>query len=270
MRKIEKRGGLMPRYPRDISESGIYHVMIRGINKMNLFLDKNDKYKFLEILSRMKCQREYLLYAYCIMDNHVHLLIKEEMESISMSMKRICVSYSYYFNKKYKRVGHVFQDRFRSERIEDDEYLLECMRYIHNNPVKATIVANPKDFKFSSYNVYINWDKDELRLVTKEFPLSIFSEDNNIAINQFMKFSNQSGGLDFTDISEDDKEGNVGSSEKIGNILDKYNHTIESILTLNSVKERDLILRDIKANSDITVTEISEIIGISKYIIYRA
>ncbi|MDR7869423.1 MAG: transposase [Tissierellaceae bacterium] len=260
----------MPRYPREKSESGIYHVMIRGINKMNLFLEKNDKYKFLEILSKMKCQNEYLLFAYCLMDNHVHLLVKEEIESISMSMKRICVSYSYYFNKKYNRVGHVFQDRFRSERIEDDEYLLECMRYIHNNPVNANIVSNPKDFKFSSYNIYTNRDKDELKLVTREFLLSVFSEDSNLAQNQFVKFSNKTGVINFIDISDDDKGCVSDPLEKIENILDKYNHTLESILALKNVKERNSILKDIRENSNTTVTEISEIIGISKYIIYRA
>lgn len=259
----------MPRYPRDVSSTGIYHVMIRGINKMKLFEDMSDKYKFLEILSKMKCQGEYLLYAFCLMDNHAHLLFKEENESISMSMKRICVSYSYYFNSKHNRVGHVFQDRFRSERIENDEYLLGCMRYIHNNPVKAAIVSSPEGYKFSSYNIYI--DKDEMSLVTKELILDIFSEDKSSALDQYVKFSNQPEGLNFIDISEDDNMNNAADPlKKIKNILAKHNHTIESIITHKNAKERNLVLRDLKENTNITVTEISRVLGISKYVIYRA
>ncbi len=91
----------MPRYPRALSESGIYHVMIRGVNKMPIFLDKDDNTRFLDTLTKMKSQGEYTLYAYCLMKNHAHLLIKEEGDSLSRTMKRIGgVSYSYYFNKK--------------------------------------------------------------------------------------------------------------------------------------------------------------------------
>lgn len=260
----------MPRRPRDISNTGIYHVMIRGVNKMDLFQDKYDKQKFLEVLSRMKKLNEFSLYAYCLMDNHVHLLIKEELESISESMKRICVSYSYYFNKKYSRVGHVFQDRFRSERIENDGYLLQCMRYIHNNPIKANMVTKPENFEFSSYNIYIDKDKDKLELITKKFILKLLSENYKDYISRFIKFSSDADELDFIDMDEDENLSEIDSVKAIEDILCKYNLTIETLSTYRNVMERDLVLKELKNKTNIPVTEISKIIGISKYIIYRA
>ncbi|MDR7870749.1 MAG: transposase [Tissierellaceae bacterium] len=252
----------MPRPPRYKSDSGIYHIMIRGVNKMNLFQYKYEKLKFLEIVSRMKSQQEYLLYAYCIMDNHAHLLLKEEMEPVSMSMKRIAISYSYYYNKKEDRVGPVFQGRFRSEAIDNDAYLLECIRYIHNNPVKAHMVSNPSDYKFSSYNIYINEDKDELELIDSEFPISMFSEDKTNALKQFVEFSNAEDNGDLLDVDV--------SRRAIENILENYNYTIESLLKHKDIKQRNLLIKEIKDNTSLSVRKISEVTGLSKDVIHRA
>lgn len=102
------------------------------------------------------------------MDNHVHLLMSEGTEEISKIMKRINVSYAYYFNQKYGRIGHLFQDRFKSEGIEDDTYLLAATRYIHNNPVRANIVKHAGEYKWSSYGIYINHQKDFHGVIHKE------------------------------------------------------------------------------------------------------
>ncbi len=143
----------------------------------------------MEILRNMNSKGEYTLYGYCIMDNHVHLLMKEESDSISRTMKRICISYSHYFNKKYEREGHLFQVRFRSERIESEDYLLACIRYIHNNPVKAFIVREPSDYEWSSYNAYMDKYDNEDEIVSTEFILNIFSENKSMAIKEFQTFS---------------------------------------------------------------------------------
>ncbi len=89
------------------------------------------------------------------MDNHVHLMISEGTEDLSKIMKRINVSYVYYFNQKYKRVGHLFQDRFKSENVEQDLYLLALARYIHQNPLNPPLVKKVSDYKWSSYNSYM-------------------------------------------------------------------------------------------------------------------
>ncbi len=127
----------MPRQARKKSESGIYHIMLRGINQQQIFEDEEDNTKFIQVLKDCKAVSEYKILAYCLMGNHVHILIKIEKEPIEQVFKRICGRYVYWYNVKYQRVGHLFQDRFKSEPVEDDAYLMTVIRYIHQNPVKA-------------------------------------------------------------------------------------------------------------------------------------
>ena len=162
----------MPRQQRQKSESGIYHVMLRGINQQQIFQEE-DNLKFLQIVKECKAISEFKLFAYCLMGNHVHLLIKEGKEPLELIFKRIGNRFVYWYNTKYKRVGHLFQDRFRSEPVETDEYFLTVLRYIHQNPVKAGIVKSCGKYRFSSYNEYIKESKiidDELvkEMLTKE------------------------------------------------------------------------------------------------------
>lgn len=145
----------MPRQARKKSESGIYHVMLRGINRQQIFQDEEDNRKFLDVLRQYKTVSGYELYAYCLMGNHVHLLIKEGKEELSQIFKRIAGRYVYWYNCKYQRVGHLFQDRFKSEPVEDDRYFLTVLRYIHLNPVKANLAVRPEAWRFSSYEEYL-------------------------------------------------------------------------------------------------------------------
>jgi len=124
------------------SNTGIYHVMIRGINRQAIFEDDEDRIRFIDTLREYKDISKYEIYGYCLMDNHIHLLIKEIDESISLIIKRISSSYVHWYNTKYERLGHLFQERFRSEVVEDDGYFLTVLRYIHQNPVKAKIAEN--------------------------------------------------------------------------------------------------------------------------------
>lgn len=146
----------MPRQARKKSESGIYHVMLRGINQQQIFEDSEDYEKFLQILKECMVVSGYKLFAYCLMGNHIHLLIKPEQEPIEQIFKRIGGRYVYWYNIKYQRVGHLFQDRFKSEPVEYDSYFLTVIRYIHQNPVKAGLCKNIKDYKYSSYTEYIS------------------------------------------------------------------------------------------------------------------
>ena len=149
----------MPRRARIPSGSEVYHVMLRGTNKQRIFEDEKDNIRFLDTVNRYKSECGYKVLAYCLMGNHVHLLIKCEYAELASAFKRICGSYAYYFNHKYKRTGHLFQDRFRSEAVENDEYLLTALRYIHRNPVKAGIVSDPEDYPYSSYGEYVGYPK---------------------------------------------------------------------------------------------------------------
>ena len=127
----------MPRQARKKSESRIYHVMLRGINQQQIFEEAEDCDKFLDVMRDCKEICQYDVYAYCIMGNHIHLLIKEGTETLEQVFKRICGRFVYWYNIKYRRVGHLFQDRFKSEPVDSNEYLLTVVRYIHQNPIKA-------------------------------------------------------------------------------------------------------------------------------------
>ncbi len=145
----------MPRQARKKSETGIYHVMFRGVNREPIFTDDEDNWKFINILKKYKEISGFELYAYCLMGNHLHLLIKEGKEDLAQCFKRIAGKYVYWFNAKYQRSGHLFQDRFRSEPVEDDAYFMTVLRYIHQNPVKAGIARTVEEYPWSSYQEYL-------------------------------------------------------------------------------------------------------------------
>ena len=120
--------------------------MLRGADRRIIFSDDEDNQRFLEIVQRVKQESLFQLFAYCLMGNHVHLLLREGEEPLGMTFKRIGVSYVYYYNWKYQLHGHLFQDRYRSEQVEDDAYFLDVLRYICQNPVKAGLCAKPFEY----------------------------------------------------------------------------------------------------------------------------
>lgn len=170
----------MPRTARTKSETGIYHIMLRGINRKSIFEDTEDCERFLATLEKYKKICGYEIYAYCLMVNHIHILLKVGDEDVDLIMKRLAGSFVFWYNNKYDRVGHLFQDRFRSEPVEDDQYFLTVLRYIHQNPVKAKMVSKPGEYVFSSYMNYINGDR---RLVDIDFALSMIKKDEFIRFN---------------------------------------------------------------------------------------
>ena len=140
----------MPRRAREKSESGIYHIILRGANRQEIFHDDDDSTRFLETIEKYKKQVEIIVYGWCLMSNHLHMLLGEGKEELSITMKRIGVSFAWYYNWKYRTTGHLFQDRFASEIVDSDVYLMTVIRYIHQNPVKAGLVKCPLDWKLSS------------------------------------------------------------------------------------------------------------------------
>lgn len=153
----------MPRKLRIPSPTGIYHVMLRGINRDDIFFDDIDFMKMEKILRSLAkpvdkngnpksplCK----IYAYCLMTNHIHLLIAELDESISNIVKRLGVAYVSYFNKRRKRTGPLFEGRFRSEPVDEADYFVTLLHYIHYNPVKAGMVKMPGWYKWSSWHEY--------------------------------------------------------------------------------------------------------------------
>lgn len=155
----------MPRQARKESGTGIYHVMLRGINRQDLFEDREDYGRMLGYLQQMLEQYDEqgnqmpplcTFYAYCLMSNHVHLLLRVNQEDIGSTIKHLAVMYAIYYNQKYSRTGHVFQDRFKSEPVNDLTYFVTLLRYIHQNPIKAGMVSSVDDYEWSSWKEYIS------------------------------------------------------------------------------------------------------------------
>ncbi|HAN09730.1 MAG TPA: transposase [Clostridiales bacterium] len=175
----------MPRKRREISSTGIYHIMLRGNEKKNIFIDEIDKYKFIKVLREKVFMTNSIIYAYCLMDNHVHIIVKENTISISELIKSINVNYVGYFNKKYNRIGHLFADRFKSEVIESEKYLLTVIRYLHNNPIKAGIVDKVDEYKWSSISEYLG----DNSFVQSGDIFKIIDENVICARKEFIRFS---------------------------------------------------------------------------------
>lgn len=155
------------------SSSGIYHVMVRGVGHQDIFRDYEDRRRYLQILARIVGDYRLTLYAYCLMDNHTHLLLAEGEETIGESMKRIGVAYVHGFNSKYGRHGHLFQGRYRSEPVEDDQYFITVLRYIHQNPVKAGLCHDCGAFPWSSYRAYAYGRGQLAKLLDTRFALEL-------------------------------------------------------------------------------------------------
>jgi REP element-mobilizing transposase RayT len=145
----------MPRQARQLSETGYLHLILRGIGRQAIFEEREDYLRFLSVLARFCGETEIKVLAWCLMENHVHLLVRDGEGRTPLLMKKLGVSYSHYFNRKYDRCGHLFQDRYLSEVVEDEAYLLTALRYILNNPRKAGI-CEARDYEWSSYGQYDN------------------------------------------------------------------------------------------------------------------
>ena len=140
--------------PRQARQKGEYlHIIVRGNGKQILFEDDSDRKTYLSLLQKYSAETGIDILAYCLMDNHVHLLVRDAAGTVSVFMKKLGVSYVQFYNTKYERTGHLFQDRYKSEVIDNDSYLLTVYRYILNNPVKAGI-CSAEEYPWSSYREY--------------------------------------------------------------------------------------------------------------------
>ena len=147
----------MGRIKRIYYNNAVYHISIRGNNKQMILREDLDKIVFLKTLRKFKNRFKFKLFGFVIMDNHVHLVI-ETNDSINISkiMQAVALSYSQKFRHKYNYTGYVWQGRFKSNVIDNDRYILECINYIHNNPIRAGVVNSIEEYPWSSYNFYNN------------------------------------------------------------------------------------------------------------------
>jgi REP element-mobilizing transposase RayT/biotin operon repressor len=261
----------LPRQRRKIGLSKIYHIIARGNERKDIFLDDEDKNKFIQIIINKKKKNEYTLYAYCLMNNHLHLLLKEEKDNISRVMRRINTAYAYYFNKKYNRVGHVFQNRFRSEPVENDRYLISLIRYIHNNPIKAKIVNQLQQYKWSSYSLYL---KEQKCIIDKEEILNLFSPDRSKAIRLFTEFCCQQNNdifMDYKEVFREIKE--ITSVEKakkyVSRCLKEEGLQIESLKNKVNKEYRDKLIIELKEKTSLSYREMANVLGFSREVVKK-
>lgn len=158
----------MSRKRREKSLTGIYHVIWRGVNQQIIFEEDSDYLSFLNVLREYKEQIHFSIYAYCLMDNHLHLLMKAGEEDMGVTMKRIGVKFTRWYNTKYNRTGGLIQGRYKSEPIGDNSYFLTVFRYIHQNPINGGAEKILGEYPWSSWHDYVenreSWIDTEMLL----------------------------------------------------------------------------------------------------------
>ena len=253
----------MSRCPRRLSESGMYHIMFRGISRQNIFEDNRDFKKMLEILKRVKSETGYELYAYCFMNNHVHLFIKEkEVGQISRIMSKILSHYALWFNKKYDRVGVLFENRYKSEPVEDERYYLGLVRYIHQNPLKAGMVENLEKYKWSSYNDYV---KNANEFVDIDMCLEMLSANRKKAIRDFKEFN-----YILADESYAISSSNRKTAAQVKRIIEKeLNGKAPDTMKAMPKEERNRLLKKLVLEKHISKSALERATGISRGTIIR-
>ncbi|MDR0425073.1 MAG: transposase, partial [Clostridiales Family XIII bacterium] len=176
----------MGRQVRELSATGIYHVFFRGVNHCHLFEADTDFEKFMSIVETVKSKLPFDLYAYVLMSNHVHLLLHEAaIGDIALIMRKVLTQYAFWFNRKYGRSGALIADRYKSECVEDDAYLLSLTRYIHQNPINAGAAQSLESYRWSSYREYLA----EAGVIAKtDFVLEMMTNGKQSALAKFVAF----------------------------------------------------------------------------------
>ncbi len=248
----------MPRGPRKKSESGIYHVMLKGIDGRNIFMHEGDRKKFLTQMYEAHEKGGFCILAYCLMDNHAHLLL-EENEELGTTMKRITVGYVLWHNHNYGRSGHLFENRYLSEVVETDEYLVTVARYIHQNPVKAGLVDKAAKYRWSSYQQYIDAYSGKAVQINPDRIKKHFK--TRADFEAFMNIHKDDKCLDYRNTSKmtDDQ-----LAAKI-----KKDYQIRSVQKLTREK-RDKLIQDIYKNERTSIRQVARVLGVSKGVVEKA
>lgn len=242
----------MPRKSRKLLGETVCHHMVQGINKEEIFKTEDNKEKYIELLKKYYKEFKIDIIAYCIMDNHVHMLLyANDIKQISNFMKNINSIYAMYYNKKTDRVGYVFRNRFKSVPIMDRKQLYTCIKYIHMNPVKAGKVKEESDYRYSSYNDYLN----KTGFIHEEILKFIFNSSNNY-IEKFQSIE-----------YENSKE-EVNLKKALEDFL------IKEKLTLEHIKQNKNIIKKFVSYLNLnqykfSKKEVSDIFNISRSTLYR-
>lgn len=257
----------MGRQPRRISENGLYHLMFRGINRQNIFDEVSDYSFFLDMLDKIKSALGFDIYAYCLMTNHGHLLIKESCPGDLISiMQRLLTRYAHYYNKKYERCGTLFGQRYASEVVSSDRYLWTLVRYIHQNPVRAGFVDDVKGYRWSSYQDYCRENSYANSLVNREYLFRIIAGDWDTARSLFIKLHEEQIKDDF-----DPRDGSKSTNdEKVRRaIIKMLDGNMPHTIGMMSRVERNRCLSRLRSEG-YSIRQLERVTGVSRGIIARA
>ncbi len=246
----------MPRNARKKSKSGYLHLIIRGNNRQVLFEDEEDHKFFIKRMGVCCREAGIRISAYCLMENHVHMLVKDPEDTVGVMMHRLDSGYARYYNGKYERSGHLFQGRYLREPVEDDVYLLTVFRYILNNPRKAGICP-ASEYRWSSYKAFFR-EKTSLDL---GFVKDRFRTDE--AYRDFIGEENE-------DVCMEDRPDESSADMKaLAVIRGCLGVRSGSELQKMGKKERDEALRKLKEEG-LSTRQIERLTGISKNTVQRA
>ncbi len=246
----------MPREARKISESGFYHIVYRGINHQNIFEEEQDFEYMLEILKVLKEDIKFEIHAYCLMTNHVHILLKENHPGdISTIMKRLLIKYVMKFNRKYQRSGALIESRYKSKAVEVDEYFIPLIIYIHQNPQRAGLVKKLEEYKYSSYREYLG----ENELVETSLSVDMLGKKEWIKAHQQI--------IENTFEVEGRKK--LSGEEIRQKILKITNNIVPAEIERMEKEERNKILKALK-NEGLSIRELERATGIARGIIAKS
>ena len=253
----------MPRGPRKRSNSGIYHIMLRGTNKQKIFQDEKDYQTFLEGLRKYHKLCDFQLFAYCLMSNHLHLLLCESAQGdpVDKIMRRLGTWYVYRYNRRYERSGTLFEGRYKSAVIENDNSFLAALRYIHRIPVKAGIITSPAHYHYSSYASYLADETDEL--VDTQVLRALIPKDEVAAWHQ------HDDKADCLDVTEQARRMSI-SDEKAVQVMKKACNTVypEVFLQLPDIHRVSAIQQMRKAGA--SLNQIVRLTGTSMAMVRKA
>jgi putative transposase len=158
--------------PRLALDNASYHVMVRGNQKQAIFLEEADFLKYLEILRHYKRKYKFKLYGYCLMPNHVHLIIDvENAKDLCKAMQGLSLTYTLWFNKKYKKVGHLWQGRYKNMLIQKNKYMVDCIEYVELNPMRANLARSLSEYPWSSWQTRMGCTQDRLLDFLEAIPI---------------------------------------------------------------------------------------------------
>ena len=177
----------MARKPRIHFQGALYHVILRGNARQTVFFGDEDRYRFFLLLQEGTCRFGYRVHAFCLMSNHIHLLLQAGDMSLSKGMQNLAFRFTRWINFRERRTGHLFQGRYKAILVDADSYLLELVRYLHFNPVRAAMVAKPSEYCWSSHQTYMG-EKPEIPWLTTDLVLAQFNDNVTLARSAYMAF----------------------------------------------------------------------------------